>query len=191
MKTAGAPEESEVKIPVADLAPVRLALVDAGAVPVSQIHLECNTLFDRPRGILARAGKALRLRRARGRAILTLKGPARWEGKIKRREELEIDVSDPEAFEAMLDRLGYAPRFRYEKKREEFAFDGCVVALDETPIGRFVEIEGAPGEIEAAARQIGLSLADAVEGSYPSLYQRARKNDPSLPADMRFPDSPA
>jgi len=66
-----------------------------------------------------------------------------------------------------------------------------VVALDETPIGRFVEIEGAPGEIEAAARQIGLSLADAVEGSYPSLYQRARKNDPSLPADMRFPDSPA
>jgi adenylate cyclase class 2 len=189
VKAPGSSEESEVKIPVADLSPVRRALTQAGALPVSEVHLERNTLFDRPRGILARAGKALRLRRARGRAILTLKGPARWEGKIKRRQELEVEVADPDAFEAILHRLGYAPRFRYEKRREEFGFAGCVVALDETPIGCFVEVEGPPGEIEPAAAGLGLAIEHAVAGSYPSLYQRARKNDPSLPADMRFPES--
>ena len=86
----------------------------------------------------------MRLRRAAGRAILTYKGPARFAGGVKMREERETAVSDPDEMEAILAALGFERRFRYEKRREEWTLEGCAVALDETPIGNFVEVEGDP-----------------------------------------------
>ncbi len=75
---------------------------------------------------------------------LTFKGPARFEQGIKTREERETSVGSAEEAEAILLRLGFVRRFRYEKRREEWRLFGCAVALDETPIGNFVEIEGDP-----------------------------------------------
>ena len=180
--------ETEIKIPVSDLAPYRAILVSSGAAPVSEPHLERNTLFDDPEGRLAASNVALRVRQARGRGILTFKGPASFEGPIKRREELEVEVSDPALLETILQRLGYAAKFRYEKRREEFRWRECVVALDETPIGSFIEIEGEAGAIGEAVKWLGLDAGDAARSSYAGLYRRARDKDSRLPPDMLFPE---
>ncbi|HET9796229.1 MAG TPA: class IV adenylate cyclase [Thermoanaerobaculia bacterium] len=184
MTAPGSSEESEIKIPVPDLPAVRRRL--SGAERLSGIHLESNVLFDDAAGRLLASGTALRLRRARGRALVTFKGRAAFEGAVKRREELETEVADAATFERVLERLGFVPKFRYDKRREEFRFAGCVVALDETPIGTFVEIEGEPSAIEAAATDLGLDPRHAVRDSYAGLYRRARESDPSLPPDMVF-----
>lgn len=189
MTAGGAFAESEVKIPVPGLGSARRALVEAGAASVTEVHLERNVLFDDAAGSLFRGGRALRVRRARGRALMTFKGPASFAGGIKTREEIEVGVGDADALERILDRLGFVPRFRYEKRREEFSFHACVVALDETPIGCFVEVEGPPADIADAVERLGLRIEDAIRDSYASLYLRARDRDSGLPSDMIFPGS--
>jgi adenylate cyclase class 2 len=183
-------EEREIKIPVRDLSKYRDTLVASGATPVSEPHLERNALFDDADGRLFAAGKALRVRHARGRGILTFKGKASFDGAVKHREELEVEISDPGLLETILGRLGFAPQFRYEKRREEYRWKDCVFALDETPIGSFIEIEGESGPIGEALSTLGLSAEDAVRSSYAGLYRSAREKDPRLPPDMVFPDSP-
>lgn len=180
-------EEVEVKLPCGDLDAVRLRLEEQGAARLSPRHHEVNDLYDdRERRLFGR-GEALRLRRARGRAILTFKGQARFSSGVKVREERETEISDVEALEAILARLGFMRAFRYEKRREEWRFAECAVALDETPIGRFVEVEGAPAAIRRAVVGLGLDFADAIPYSYARLYLDRRKEDPSLPPDMVFP----
>ena len=185
-----ATEEIEIKIPVRDLSEYRKTLISSGATPVSEPHLERNVLFDDAQGRLFSAKKALRVRQARGRGILTFKGAASFEGSIKRREELEVEVSDPDLLETILERLGFVAQFRYEKRREEYRWKDCVFALDETPIGNFIEIEGESGPIGDVLKALGLSAEDAVRSSYAGLYRRARENDPRLPPDMLFSDVP-
>jgi adenylate cyclase class 2 len=179
--------ETEIKIPVASLPGVRARALSAGAAAGSPRHEERNVLFDDEAGSLRERGCALRLREARGRAILTFKGAASFSGKVKTREEIETDVSSADAVTRVLEALGLRPRFRYEKFREELTLGDCVVALDETPIGSFVEVEGPSVRIPSVLASLGLDAADAVAGSYAGLYRRERERDPRLPPDMVFP----
>lgn len=178
--------ETEIKIPVAELGAIRERLVAAGAGRISPIHLEENILFDDPAGALSGSGCALRLRRAGGAAIVTFKGPVQGGGILKSREEIETKVGDAGAMEAILRRLGFVARFRYEKRREEFGLLGCEIALDETPIGNFVEVEGEAGPIREVVARLSLPESRAVLHSYASLYRRERERDPKLPPDMLF-----
>jgi adenylate cyclase class 2 len=184
---AGIREEIEVKIPVASLSPIRDRLRDAGASPRAAAHEESNVLFDDPERNLAGGGRTIRLRRARGRAILTYKGPARFQDGAKVREERDTEVTDPDETVAILAGLGLLPRFRYDKRREEWDCEGAVVALDETPIGLFVEVEGDPASIRRVVALLALDPSESIPYSYAELYARRRKEDPSLPPDMVFP----
>jgi len=180
-------EEKEVKLPASDLAAVREKLVRAGASLEAARHDESNDLYDDADRRFSGGGRALRIRRASGRAILTYKGTARFEAGARVREERETEVSDPGETDAILRGLGLERRFRYEKRREEWRHGGCLVALDETPIGAFVEIEGSPDEIRKLIAELGLDSSEAIPYSYPELYARRRKEDPTLPADMVWP----
>jgi adenylate cyclase class 2 len=180
-------EEVEVKIPFDDLDELRRRLQAAGANIEHARHFESNDLYDDPAKKLSSAGRTLRLRRADGRAILTFKGTARFQGGVKTREERETEVSDPREAEAILAGVGFERRFRYEKRREEWTFEGCAVALDETPIGTFVEIEGPPPAIRRAVSALELDFTAALPYSYARLYLERRQQDPSLPPDMVFP----
>jgi len=179
-------EEIEVKIPVADLGAVRAQLKAAGARTLTPEHDESNVLFDDPERKLSGSGRTVRLRRANGRAILTYKGAVRFQAGAKIREERETDVADPDEMVAILAGLGLAPRFRYDKRREEWTCEGAVVALDTTPIGNFVEVEGDPPTIRRVVARLGLDAAESVPYSYAELYARRRKDEPSLPPDMIF-----
>lgn len=187
MSRSGSPSvETEIKIPVAELASVRDRLLESGAERISEPHLEENVLFDDGAGVLSSSGCALRVRREPEAAILTFKGPVQASGTLKSREELEVRLEDAETIETILRRLGFAARFRYEKRREEFRLLGCVIALDETPIGNFVEVEGEAGEIHEVVARLALPESRAVLLSYAGLYRRARERDPGLPPDMLF-----
>ena len=184
----GIRQEIEVKIPVRELSAVREKLRSAGASLHAGVHEESNILFDDPERRLSGSGRTVRLRRAAGRAILTYKGAARFQAGANVREERETEVSNPEEAEAILSGIGLQPRFRYDKRREEWDCDGSVVALDETPIGFFVEVEGDPASIRRVVAALGLDAAESIPYSYAELYARRRKEDPALPPDMVFPE---
>ena len=183
-------EEVEVKLPCADLDAIRRALTDRGATPLAERHDEVNDLYDDAERRLSARGAALRLRQESGRVLLTYKGPARFVSGVKVREERETQIADAEAARAILAGLGFAPTFRYEKRREEWLFEKCAVALDETPIGRFVEVEGEPTAIRRAVAALSLDFSEAIPYSYARLYLDRRSKDPSLPPDMVFARTP-
>jgi hypothetical protein len=59
-----------------------------------------------------------------------------------------------------------------------------VIALDETPIGSFAEIEGDPVAIRRALQNLQLDPAESLPYSYAELYARRRRENPALPPDM-------
>jgi adenylate cyclase, class 2 len=132
---------------------------------------EANTLFDTARGALRRKGCLLRVREAGPQGFLTYKGVGAA-GKYKDREELEVEVSDPRRLSEILARLDFVPAFRYEKYRTEYrrAGEAGVATLDETPIGIYLELEGAPAWIDRSARRLGFAESDYSTASYGSLY---------------------
>jgi adenylate cyclase class 2 len=179
-------EESEVKLPCRNLEELRAQLRSVGASLRAPEHFESNDLYDDGRGALASAGRTLRVREAAGETVLTYKGPARFQSGIKIREERETRVADAGELAGILGGLGFSRRFRYEKRREEWSLHSCIIALDHTPIGDFVEVEGAPDEIRRALAALELDSSTALPYSYARLYRERRKENPGLPEDMIF-----
>jgi adenylate cyclase class 2 len=162
--------ENEIKLRVAGVEPARAALQRLGATCVRPRCLEDNLLLDDARGSLGAAGSLLRLRRTPGRAVLTFKGPRAVAAGVKSREELEVVLDDPDAAQAIFERLGFRGVFRYQKYRETYRWQDVEIVLDETPIGTFLEIEGAPEGIHAAAAALGRRPEEFITDSYAGLY---------------------
>lgn len=186
MRMAGT--ESEVKVRVGRPEAARARLQACGATLARARHFEDNLLLDDARGSLVAAGLVLRVRRTQGspdgggEAQLTFKGPRRVEGGIKTREEIELGVSDADALQLVLERLGYRPGFRYQKYRETWRLGPVEVVIDETPIGCFLEIEGPLEAIPAAAERLGYGAQDYVLEPYVALFRAAGGH-----GDMVFP----
>lgn len=175
----------------------RLASPDEGVSKLAALgahiekarHYEANILYDFPDERISKRDEALRLRRVDDDSWLTWKGPQHGSGRIKRRRELETPVDDGDAVEGILEALGAQECFRYEKYRTCYRLQGALVTLDETPIGVFLEIEATPELIAELASELGLTMADAINLSYPRLYERYRLETPEAPKFMVFPES--
>ena len=179
--------EHEVKVPVDDLGAVRHQLAAAGWRCVLESARETNLLLDTDSGALRAGGRALRLRACAGRHTLTLKGPVQpAPGVVKTRTELEVEVDDPTVTLAILGELGFTARMRYEKDRELWQRGELTVALDHTPLGDFVEVEGPEAKVLGTARALGLDSDRALLEPYPVLWERRRRQCPDLPPDMVF-----
>ena len=177
--------EQEIKLAFDSVEAARQAVTTAGGRLVVARRLIQDQLFDTPDKRLGETDRTCRLRREPGRAILTFKGPT-LPGPVKQREETETAVEDADAMTTVLGGLGLQPTFRSEKYREEYALDGLDVTIDETPVGVFVEIEGTPASIEAAARRLGRTPADYRLESYPRLYMAWCAARGRTPTDMTF-----
>ena len=164
--------EVEVKIRLANTAGIVERLQAAGFAVSTPRQFETNTLYETSDGSIARNGMLLRLRQVGEKAVITWKGPGQA-GPYKSRPELETTIGSAETLDRIFGHLGYLPSFRYEKYRTEFMRAGDeagVVTLDETPIGDFLELEGAGEWIDATAAALGFSRADYVLDSYGRLY---------------------
>jgi adenylate cyclase class 2 len=163
--------EIEIKLPAADAATARKLLRRAGFRVSRRRVFEANTVFDTPELALRLSQRLLRVREAGGEVTVTFKGPPAV-ARHKSREELELAVSGAARMSAIFDRLGFRPTFRYEKYRTEYRKPGSagLATVDETPVGVFLELEGAPRWIDRTARALGFAERDYITTSYGRLY---------------------
>ena len=189
MKKKAAPGlgvERELKFAQADLEALRQRLAEVEAERVGPAVFEENWLLDRD-GELAGSESVLRVRAEEGRgALITFKGPARFEATTKIRAEVELRIESAERALALLEVLGYKVVKRYQKMREEWRLGAEVICLDHTPLGDFVEFEGE--KAEAVARRCGFDPATAVGKSYLMLWADHVAANPGAPHDMVFSD---
>ena len=117
---------------------------------------------------------------------------------MKMREEHETMIGDGDVLTHVLDALGLHVWFRYQKFREEFAAEDATIALDETPVGTFIELEGGERAILTMTYALGRTPDDFILDSYRSLFLTRREqfgldganmcsrtNDPSARPDRR------
>jgi adenylate cyclase class 2 len=161
--------EREIKLRFESAAAARQAILSTGAAPYRARRLQDDLLLDDEKGSLQGRSCALRVRQEDHAAYLTFKGPP-LPGAMKLREELESPVADGAIVLRVLGELGFTPKFRYQKYREEFRLGELILAIDETPVGIFVELEGQEADIEAAAASLGCAQADYIRASYRTLY---------------------
>jgi adenylate cyclase class 2 len=166
------PIEIEAKMKVESFEPVLAALREHQARSLGE-HIETDAFFDTPDRSLLAADKGLRLRVAmdvqskKSDALLTFKGPV-GHGQLKKRQEIQTPLADPQAMGKLLEQLGFVQCLRYQKRRQSWQLDSCRVELDEIPhLGKFVEIEGPSDEAVMNVRQkLGLATLTLIKTSY-------------------------
>ena len=177
--------EREIKLRFDSVEDARLAILAAGATPLLGRRLQEDALLDTPDGRLRDRQCVIRVRAECGKSRLTFKGPAQ-PGIMKIREEIETVVGDAAVVLRVLEELGLRVWFRYEKYREEFSHEDVIAAIDETPMGVFVELEGSEAGITAMAESLDRTPADYIVESYRALFLRYRQEQGLAGADMVF-----
>ena len=177
--------EREVKLLFDSAEQARTAVLKTGATPLRARRLQEDALFDTPDETLRHRGCALRVRSESGKSLLTFKGPPQ-QSAMKLRDEHETIVSDGDVLRRVFGELGFHPWFRYQKYREEFAAPDATIAIDETPIGTFIEIEGGEAAIHALTHALGRAPSDFILDSYRSLFLQRRAEYGISGGDMVF-----
>jgi adenylate cyclase class 2 len=177
--------EREVKLRFATADEARTRVADAGATPLRGRRLQEDSLLDTVDNQLYQRRSALRVRTENGKSLLTFKGPVQPSA-VKVREEHETVVGDGAVILTILRELGLRVWFRYQKYRQEFSAEDAIIAIDETPIGVFVEIEGSEDHIHRLAASLGKGSEDYVTASYRSLYLDHCQERGAEPGDMLF-----
>jgi adenylate cyclase class 2 len=177
--------EREIKLRWESPDAARAALVAAGATPLRCRRFQEDCLLDTEDESLRRRRCVLRIRIEGGKGRVTFKGPVQ-PSPMKLREEIETVVGDGEVLLRVFEELGFHVWFRYQKYREEFSFEDVIVAIDETPVGTFVEIEGGERGINLMAEALGRTSSDYVLDSYRGLYLQYRDARGLSATDMLF-----
>ena len=197
-------QEVEIKLQVTDIGALRRRLKQLHARMDVPRTYESNTLYDTTKKNLARKGQLIRFRTEQpspssdrskpvrpAAFILTYKGPAKSSKAQKRfkvREEVEVNVSG-DGIIHILAAMGLRPIFRYEKFRTTYTLPGIrnlKIEVDETPIGIFLELEGAPSAIDRAARRLGYAREDFITATYGGLYLAECRRQGQKPGDLLF-----
>jgi len=171
------PIETEIKLPVRDLEQSESRLAQLGFKVLQPRHFESNCLFDFPDLRLSKSGRLLRLRFAAGENLLTFKGSPPRARRYGKRREIETPVEDGALLREILRNLELKEVFAYEKFRTVFApgmkasrQGSPRVALDETPVGNYLELEGPAKWIDRMASRLGYSPEDYITATYLELY---------------------
>ena len=179
------PREIEVKFRVGNLRELGRKLHSAGFRLVTRRTHEMNTLYDLPGEVLRKRKELLRLRKYGSSWTLTHKSGGKT-GLHSSRVELETGVEDGKKMDAILRGLGYAPAFRYEKFRAEWADKKGQVVVDETPIGNFCEIEGPARWIDTTAKKLEVNRQEYITKNYATLFAEWKEETGNRAREMTF-----
>jgi adenylate cyclase class 2 len=169
--------ESELKFRLTgetDHAKLRKMLRERGARMTARYREE-NYRFNGPGKSTRRTTLRLRVLNGGPHGLLTAKGPAKFDGGVKTREETEIEVKDVHATLDMLEQLGFRVGWTYPKRRSVWMLDGVAVTLDVLDFGWFVELEGPATALPEMARSLGLDPAHALKDSYSVMARKHLK----------------
>lgn len=181
--------ETEIKFRVADGAELERKLALIGFHLETPRSFEANMLYDTPDRQLRQKRELVRIRQYNGRWVLTHKripDSGIGEDAHKHRVETETEIADGEALADVFKAVGFVPVFRYEKWRTEWADGAGHCVVDETPIGLYAELEGAPDWIERVAGLLGVAAEDRTTMSYGRLFETWRDQTGSPAQDLTF-----
>jgi len=178
--------ETEVKIWIVSAADFIGQALSHGAARLSERSFEDNILFDFQDDRLKLSHCILRVRAVDGRGVLTYKGAPQPDVIFKSREELETGIESAETAIEILGRIGMKQGFRYQKYRQEFSLGGVHVAVDETPIGNYAELEGTEDAILDLAEKLGIAKERFINRSYHALYLDYCRERKITPLSMVF-----
>jgi adenylate cyclase class 2 len=178
-------KEIEIKFRIGDLQALTRALRRYGFRQDTRSTHELNTLYDLPEQQLRARGELLRLRKYGEDWVLTHKSKGKA-GRHKVRIELETRVENGEQMDAILRALDFAPTFRYEKYRAEWSDGTGHAVIDETPLGRFGELEGPTRWIDRTARALGIAAEDYITQTYADLFLSWKSAHRSRAKEMTF-----
>lgn len=116
--------------------------------------------------------KWIRLRTNGDKTTLTLK-EIKDKNSIGGTKELEIEVSDFDATNEILNRLGYKARNYQENKRHSFELDGVSIEIDSWPlIPTYVEVEGSSeSEVIETLKKLGIDESKVTTLDVESIYR--------------------
>lgn len=169
------PHEIEVKLRYDSVTPLERAGLQL-TLEMAR-HFEDNWLLDTPEQQLSQRAAILRVRQVKDQGTLTFKEKAAPDAaatQFKSRVEIETPIGDPASTVTLLERLGYRKWFRYQKYRTVYRAGlpsgmWLHVMFDETPLGNFVELEGAENAIAEAVQLLGAQREDYILESYLAL----------------------
>jgi adenylate cyclase class 2 len=179
--------ENEIKLAFPSPEAAVKRVLEAGGQIVSARAFEDNVLFDLADQPLTRSGRILRLRRFGGNSLLTLKLPVAGEHKHKVKVEHETAIADPDALRSILACLGFTAVYRYQKYRATYTLGAVLAAIDETPVGTFVELEGDPDDVDRAAASLDATPADYIRATYRELHEKQAAERGVVAGDMLLP----
>ena len=125
--------------------------------------------FQHRGGEMDERGATLRLRKIGDFTVLTYKERIKTEDGAKHKIEYETSVTDVDAMEKIIERLGYRLTAVYEKRRKYWHLGEVEVVLDELPFGLYMEIEGTIEAIEKTEKKLGLKEIEREPRGYPRL----------------------
>ncbi|MFL6375382.1 MAG: class IV adenylate cyclase, partial [Pyrinomonadaceae bacterium] len=137
-------------------------------------------------GLLDLRPAVLRLRKTEQRTTLTYKEKLVSDSEFKQQIEFETDVSDVEAMENIIERLGYKLALVYEKHRKSWHLGNVEVVLDELPFGYYMEIEGPKEDILKAEKLLGADELVPESRGYPRLTLKFGKENKGGVIESRF-----
>jgi adenylate cyclase class 2 len=181
--------EIELKFTVIDANALRSSIESLGFTLITERTFESNTLYDTADRQLRARKQILRLRNYGDRCTLTHKRQSDQndgDQRYKTRIETESLIEDCSALAEVFHQLGYEPVFRYEKFRTEWERDNGHLVVDETPIGTWAELEGAPEWIDTMLDRLGIAPELCSTDSYGKLFLRWKDETRSPAENLTF-----
>lgn len=158
--------ETEIKFKVDSLEEIKQKLLQLNAEQKNNC-LETNYCYDTEDKKFHQKDHLLRLRKAGNKITLTFKGEREFDGKLKKRKEIEVNVEDFDKTKNILEHLGFSLYRIWEKDREIFLLDNTEIVLEKIPFtGSYIEIEGSAENIEMVATKLGFNLDDGYDYTY-------------------------
>lgn len=167
--------EIEVKFYLDNINPIRNYLIGLGAVCKGRFF-ESNIRFEDKDKTLFKNQSLLRLRKD-VKTTLTFKSKAPVENdQFKIHKEMEVEISDFDTMNLILESLGFHQEQLYEKWRETFIINKTTVCIDQMPFGDFLEIEGEMKRIKDLAVSMALNWEKRILLNYLELFAILKQN---------------